>query len=76
LGAALGAFLAAVFWFRATQVDMPDASEAPPAGKGSVAEALAKQGKWNSYAAVAASISAMCAAVITLLRALGIDILF
>lgn len=76
LGAATGALFAAIFWFRATQVDLPDIATAPMTGKGSVNEALAKQIKWNAYAAVAASISAFCAAAITLLRALGVNILF
>jgi hypothetical protein len=76
LGAMLGALFAAIFWFHATQVDLPDITTAPATGRGSVNEALAKQLKWNSYAAVAAAVSAFCAAAITLLRALGVNILF
>ena len=76
LGAMIGALFAVIFWFRATQVDVPDIATAPPTGKGSLNEALARQLKWNSYAAVAASVSAFCAAVIIFLRALGINILF
>lgn len=76
LGSAIGALFAAIFWFRATQVDIPDIMTAPMTGKGSVNEALARQGRWNSYAAVSACISALCAAVLTVLKAMGVAVLF
>lgn len=76
MGSAIGAFIAAVFWFRSTQVEIPDAAAAPASGEGSVSAALARQGKWNGYAATAACVSAFCAAVVTLLKGLGIDVLF
>ena len=63
-----GAVLAAIFWLVSALVTVPDMEQTTIGGDGSITDIMRKQSRWSAAGAGCAAISAICQAIIEVMK--------